>query len=555
MRERERESNNTLKCKQDLLDELQSRVDNKIIEENNYILLKKLIEKAETLEEAIAIQQLGTMWKKTGFSYNVRLEKMTDDIYYFKKDEKLSFTQPEAKQTHKLIIGDNYKALINLQQEYQGKIKMIYIDPPYGKDSMGQFAQTNYKNNITRDNLLSMLEPRLRLARNLLSDDGVIFCSIDDKNQAYVKILFDDVFGEGHFVKCLVRKTKSYDRTKGDANFQDLYDYILLYCKNKNNVCFKKIISGEQEYPYEDEKGQYRLTSLQQPGGQHATRDERPNLYYSIYYNEETKDFSLIEKDNYIEILPKKIGTKDGSWMWSKPKFEADNKDCIVKGDKIFIKRYFDDNEDQNKYKHQEPLLLNYHNSQGTSMLSDINIKDVFDFSKPVELLKHLINTIEDKNSIILDFFAGSGTTGQAVLEQNKADGGNRQFILVQLDEEVEGIQKEFCEKNNLPLNLASITYERLKRVMTGTASDGSNFKWLEKNEKLGDNLLVCEVSHCANFDKNVFENIDETLYGIPKFEKPIDKINWVCDNFEGTQKVLENKDGKQENKQGFIEE
>ena len=104
-----------------MLDELKSRVDNKIIEENNYILLKKLIEKAETLEEAIAIQQLGTMWKKTGFSYDVRLEKMTDDIYYFKKDEKLSFTQPEAKQTHKLIIGDNYKALINLQQEYQGK--------------------------------------------------------------------------------------------------------------------------------------------------------------------------------------------------------------------------------------------------------------------------------------------------------------------------------------------------------------------------------------------------------------------------------------------------
>lgn len=109
-----------------MLDEPQSRVDDKIIEENNYNLLKKLIENAETLEEAISIQQLGTMWKKTGFSYDVRLENTTDDIYYFKKDEKLSFTQPDSKQTHKLIIGDNYKALINLQQEYQGKIKMIY---------------------------------------------------------------------------------------------------------------------------------------------------------------------------------------------------------------------------------------------------------------------------------------------------------------------------------------------------------------------------------------------------------------------------------------------
>ena len=424
--------------------------------------MKKLIEKAETLEEAIAIQQLGTMWKKTGFSYDVRLEKMTDDIYYFKKDEKLSFTQPEAKQTHKLIIGDNYKALINLQQEYQGKIKMIYIDPPYGKDSMGQFAKTNYKNNITRDNLLSMLEPRLRLARNLLSDDGVIFCSIDDKNQAYVKILFDEVFGEGNFVKCLVWESGKPFGYKATTNtWPRCHEYILHYAKNINHMHYQPTYTTEKS-----SSGEYILTS------------------------------SIIKaKENQIYSM---------DWVATANK-ESVN---VILGVSAF------------------------NNGQ-----------------KPTSLIKKLLMSSTDKNSIILDFFAGSGTTGQAVLEQNKLDGGNRQFILVQLDEPVEGIQKEFCEKNNLPLNLASITYERLKRVMTGIASDGSNFKWLEKNEKLGDNLLVCEVSHCANFDKNVFENIDETLYGIPKFEKPIDKINWVCDNFEGTQiKMYKKKieDGKE---------
>lgn len=495
--------------------------------------MKKLIEKAETLEEAIAIQQLGTMWKKTGFSYDVRLEKMTDDIYYFKKDEKLSFTQPEAKQTHKLIIGDNYKALINLQQEYQGKIKMIYIDPPYGKDSMGQFAQTNYKNNITRDNLLAMLEPRLRLARNLLSDDGVIFCSIDDKNQAYVKILFDEVFGEGNFVCNLIWKTKTAPKGVPTKNMLvSNHEYITVYQKT-NNYRFQGKARNDEKFsnPDNDPRGLWKADNMKST-----------------------------TSNNYFDIIDPKTGWKfTKNWAFSKTSIEQ-----MIKENKIIFPNTPDGTPRQKKFLTEmtndtiplTSLIGAFQTETATNKMKEIFETDkMFGFPKPVDLIKFLVEQSTDKDSIILDFFAGSGTTGQAVLEQNKADGGNRQFILVQLDEPVEGIQKEFCEKNNLPLNLASITYERLKRVMTGKASDGSNFKWLEKNEKLGDNLLVCNVEHCANFDKNVFENIDETLYGLEKFEKPIDKINWVCDNFEGTQKVLINKDGKQENKQGFIEE
>ncbi len=193
-------------CKNDLLKELQRRVDDKILEQNNYEILKKLIDKADSLDEAIMIAELGTTYKKTGFHFDKRLENMTDTIKYFKRNDTLSFETDKTKKHHKLIIGDNYPALLNLLIEYKGCIDVIYIDPPYGKDNMGEFAKTNYENAITRDNLLSMLYPRLMLAKQLLSDGGVIFTSIDDKNYAYIKILFDDVFGESNFIATFLWK-------------------------------------------------------------------------------------------------------------------------------------------------------------------------------------------------------------------------------------------------------------------------------------------------------------------------------------------------------------
>ena len=153
---------------QDLLAELKQRVDDKILEPTNYELLKKLIENADSLDEAIMIYELETTYKRTGFHFDKRLEKTTNTIKYFKKNDDLSFQTSSDALTHKLIIGDNYPALLNLLIEYKGRIDVIYIDPPYGKDNMGDFAKTNYENAITRDNLLSMLYPRLFLAKLLL---------------------------------------------------------------------------------------------------------------------------------------------------------------------------------------------------------------------------------------------------------------------------------------------------------------------------------------------------------------------------------------------------
>ena len=201
--------------KKNLIAEIKRRNKDKIIETTNAQVLIKLINSAESINEAITIAQLGTTYKRTGFHFDPRAEKMTNTIKYLKRNEVLSFKSinKENINMHKLIIGDNYDALLNLLIEYRDKIDVIYIDPPYSKNKMGDFAVVNYENNLTRDNLLSMLYPRLLLAKELLNkEDGVIFCSIDDKNQAYLKCLFDEVFEESKFLFVAPRITKKVEK-------------------------------------------------------------------------------------------------------------------------------------------------------------------------------------------------------------------------------------------------------------------------------------------------------------------------------------------------------
>ena len=196
--------------KKQLVETINKKLEDKIIEKSNADLIVKLINRADTVKEAVDIAALGTTYKRTGFHFDKRLDKIVNNgrIKYFKKNNELSFSDERdvvgasstSPSVNKLIIGDNFDALQNLLIQYKNSIDVIYIDPPYGKDSMGQFAETNYNNALTRDNLLSMLYLRLVLAKELLSDDGVIFCSIDDRNQAYVKCLFDEVFGERNFI-------------------------------------------------------------------------------------------------------------------------------------------------------------------------------------------------------------------------------------------------------------------------------------------------------------------------------------------------------------------
>ncbi|MBQ9255291.1 MAG: site-specific DNA-methyltransferase, partial [Bacteroidales bacterium] len=506
--------------KKSLIAEINKRVEDRVLEPENAKLLSKLINNADGDTEAISIAALGTTYKRTGFHFDKRIEKISSDIHYLKKNKDLSFFTDENKPVNKLIIGDNYHALQNLLIQYKSKIDIIYIDPPYGKDSMGEFAQTNYQNNITRDNLLSMLYPRLQLAKELLSDSGVIFCSIDDKNQAYVKCLFDEVFGEKNFVGNFIRKTVSQRAMA--KSFNNQHDYCLIYAKDKDLFDMVGMEKDFAEYsnPDNDIKGDWKSSDPTMRGSKN--------------------NFEIINPiTNKIDIPP--IGR---GWAFTKEVFEEYLRDGKVifkteckNNERGFIyKSYKKDKSVFNLINSLEYSSNEFLNQNSSKEVISIFKENVFDYAKPIFFIESLINHSKKTNSIVLDFFAGSGTTGHAVLELNKKDGGNRQFILCQLNEKTD----------TTPNGIAyDVTSKRLKRIMTGECYDGTkDFKWIEDNEKYGGNLDVYELETVSNKEtttgKSAFEVIDETIYGKEKFGTLKEKIDWVCQNFYRTQTGVE---------------
>ncbi len=358
------------------------------------------------------------------------------------------------------ITGDNLEALKLLQESYLGKVDMIYIDPPYNtgsdfiyhddfkksrdeeidesrdEDGNRQFTVNTKDNGRYHSDWLSMMYPRLILARNFLSDKGVIFISIDEHEQANLQIVCNDVFGSENFIGVAPRKTRGSATTKGDADLQSLCDYVVIYTKNKRNVRFNKKIVGQKSYPYHDDRGDFYIVPLQD-NGPHGTREARPNLWYPIYrQNDGTLTYEEPANGYSEKILPAMHQNKEGCWMWSKKKFDTDSKDLFVKDGRVYIKHYNNPDEDQNRYQFEKLMLSDMQNSKGTLAVNALfGAKGLFSNPKPVELIKWCEKLATNKQSLIMDFFAGSGTTAQAVMQQNADDGGHRNFILVQLPE------------------------------------------------------------------------------------------------------------------------
>lgn len=533
----------------ELCADLERRVSDRILEPTNAELLKKLIVNAGSDNEAMMIAELGTTYKRTGLHFDKRLEKMTNEISYFRKNNKLSFHTDDDKPTNKLIIGDNYEALQNLIIQYKGLVDVIYIDPPYGKDSMGEFAKTNYENAITRDNLLSMLYPRLMLAKHLLSDSGVIFCSIDDKNQAYVKCLLDEVFGEDCFLTSMARLTKKAGKTTDKIAIN--HDYIVAYAKNEST--FNKLNIEDEKYcnvdEYEKSRGKYKLSQTLD----YDTLGYVKSLDYPIILNGKVYYAGSVSEAEYIKR--KSDNPKDGyRWRWSEELFNFGLENGFIEikeskyGQRIYTKTYQNATikkvgaeykviiSERKKLTSSIKLLDNIFSNDNARKDLDLIFKNkAFDYPKPTSLIKYLVDLIDNPDSIILDFFAGSGTTGHAVLDLNAKDGGNRTFILCQLNEKTD----------TTPNGIAyDVTAKRLKRIMTGECYDGNkDFEWVKKNKPYGGNLDVYEIASVANFEategKTPFDVIDETLYGEEKFHSMHEKIDWVCQNFSQTQKRL----------------
>lgn len=527
--------------KESLLAEIDQRVVDCILEPTNAELLKKLIRQAGDDNEAMMIAELGTTYKKTGFHFDKRLEKMSNSIRYFKKNEKLSFHTDEEKPINKLIIGDNYEALQNLLIEYKERVDVIYIDPPYGKDSMGEFAQTNYENAITRDNLLSMLYPRLMLAKQLLTERGVIFCSIDDKNQAYVKCLFDEVFGERNCTGMILWQKKDKPSFLS-SYYGSRFEYILCYAKNYT-LSFPFSLETTtigKKYPLNNAGNSLSILSFRAgsvsfnlPDGIVKSQDMSEGNIKTILLD----DVMIKEGKNSNEFR------LQGEFRYSQDTLNdiMDNNESLYIAKFPFRPNHIKDGGEIKKMENFLSKKFSYDcetNEDATNMLINIFGYCPFDNPKPVGLLKLLLQatTYDNKDSIILDFFAGSGTTGHAVLALNEQDKGNRQFILCQLNEVTD----------TTPNGIAyDVTSKRLKRVMTGECYDGTkNFKWAAENLPYGGNLDVYEIASVNNSNaiegQTPFDVIDETLYGKEKFKTLREKVDWVCSNFAHTQKWID---------------
>ncbi len=393
-------------------------------------------------------------------------------------------TSASKHPNNAIIIGDNLDALKLLKSAYSEKIKMIYIDPPYNTKNDNfiyddDFSQSNEEVLKTLDyskekldyikNLfgskchsgwLSFMYPRLLLAKDLLKQDGVIFISIDDNECAQLKLLCDEIFGEGNFVADFIRKTKSTTNdAKTGVNYQ--HEFLLCYAKNKE---FVNLLGGEKN-----------LENYKNP-------DNDPN---GAWINDNPSAKSGNMKTGYFGVTnpyTNKVDYPPVGMFW---RFSQNTIQKHINEGRICFKKEHKDNERGFIYKRYlkdlkttkktfDSLIFSdncYMNQAATKELLNLGMGEYFPYPKGVEFMKKIIlhSTTPNSNDIILDFFAGSGTTAQAVMELNAEDKGNREFILVQIDEEIKEDKSayDFCKnvlKSAKPV-ISDITIERVKRA------------------------------------------------------------------------------------------
>lgn len=440
------------------------------------------------------------------------------------------------------IEGDNLEVLKILQRHYHNKIKMIYIDPPYntGKDFVypdnykegletylewtrqvneeGKKVSTNSESEGRyHSNWLNMMYPRLKLARNLLTDDGVVFISIDDNEQDNLKKLCNEVFGESNFVGELptIMNLKGNNDQFG---FAGTHEYTLVYARSINDLRLDQFPVDEEGLDdwEEDETGPFKRGANLKATGANAPRAKRPNLFFPIYVGPQL-EVSVERMESWHEILPITDGA-EMSWRWSKEKFRMDAGDVIVvpSGDGFAL------------YKKQRPELGDipsskpkstfykpeYSSGNGTAVVKRLfGGKKVFDNPKPLKLIQDFIQIGAGTSGIVLDLFAGSATGAHAVLAQNHVDGGGRRFISVQLPEPV----KEESEAANLGYKtISDVARARLVGAANELMSqhtlseDGKNpdygFRFFRLSDTSFSKWRVSSDVNASTLEKHLFE-------------------------------------------------
>lgn len=378
----------------------------------------------------------------------------------------------ENKDSENLyIVGDNIDALKHLLNSYAGKIKCIYIDPPYNTGTDGFVYPDNFQFNkeelaekigiteeesgrilelagkSTHSAWLTFMYPRLILARDLLSEDGVIFISIDDNEQGNLKLVCDEIFGEENKLG-LISVVNNLKGRSDDEFFATSNEFLLCYSRSKSYAKIEGLETDEEyknEFKYEDNISKYKEVGLKKTGKE-SLKEDRPDMFYPIYYDEESKHISLTKcNDNYIEIIPI-IKGKKGRWRWGKNTFlEKKDTELVIKKNKkndwnVYVKmRDIVDGEHRTVRPKSTWLNAKFDSGNGTSQIENLLCaNNLFDNPKPIEFIKEIIHIANAKQSIVLDFFSGSSTTADAVMQLNAEDGGNRKYIMVQLPEKIE---------------------------------------------------------------------------------------------------------------------
>lgn len=416
------------------------------------------------------------------------------------------------------IEGDNLDVLKALRETYLGKVKMIYIDPPYntGNDfvynddfaqSRGEFEETSglfdEEGNQTIDPMqrntesngrfhtdwLNMIYPRLKVARDLLSDDGVIFISIDDNEVENLRKVCDEIFGEQNFITSIIIRANSRGQTYNQI--AKTHEYILVYSKTSTAELFDLEKDMEKsDLNLKDDIGAFNIRELRNRNPKFG-KHNRPGLFYPIYVNPNVIDrdgfhsISLNKDDEYcIEVFPYNSMGKESCWRWGKTKFEINCSENTLRSNIVAKEKSSGGYNIYEKYRKTtyKPKSIWDDNifltETGTVKLKELGFNGEFDFPKPTDLVKRCLSLSTQEDDTVLDFFSGSATTAHAVMQLNAEDGGNRKFIMVQLPEKTD--EKSEAYKAGYK-NICEIGKERIRRAGKKIKEDNKDKEGIEK--------------------------------------------------------------------------
>lgn len=432
------------------------------------------------------------------------------------------------------IEGDNLEVLKLLQETYLGKIKMIYIDPPYNTghdfvydddfsqstgeylENSGQFdddgnrmVQNTENNGRFHTDWLNMIYPRLKLAKDLLSDDGVIIASIDNNEVTNLQKMFDEVFGIDNCMG-IISNTNNPKGRSDDKYIATAHEYLFVYAKNVSSVVWYGFEPTEEitkRYNKLDVYGKrYREIDLRKTG-ENDLREDRPNLFYYFYYSETNNDFYAdrddYTKDGYIQIKPQREDGKEGNWRWGIETAKKQIADLVPKfmpTRKVWGVMQKDYLEGRDLVKPTSSWTFKDINSErGTEEFIGLGFdKRVFPKPKPIGTIKRCLKLSTREDSIILDFFSGSATTAHAVMQANAEDKGHRKYIMLQLPEITD--EKSEAYKAGYK-NICEIGKERIRRAAKKIAEENP-----EAKIDGGFRVLKCDTSNM----KNVYYNLAE---------------------------------------------